>query len=424
MFDYAAADYAERYQGLLRSRGVVDPAEVERWESVWGADDEPPAYAEVAAALASGLPSGGLLFYLYSRQQLGERAPAVLHVWLLTGSGAGPFYESRLVHADTLAAAIRTLRQAMGVEALFEQRAPRYRGVEAASADAARPALGPALLRATDLLLPPSVREGLRGLDRLAVLPAGEIATVPFAALEPFGDGRALIDAMTVSTAPSLGGLVGALRARGAVRAGAATPVVFRTPLVVGNPAFGEGQDPSLPPLPGAMAEARAVGRLVGAAPLVGAEATLDSVVARAPLADLLYFATHGAADPDRPLDAGGLYFAGGRAWTAREIQHAGLGAARLAVLSACQTGLGRAHDAGVVGLGRAFSLAGVDDVVVSLWSVDNGATVHLMTEFVRRLLGEDAGDVAAALRHATLDTKALYDGPVYWAPFVHFGVP
>jgi CHAT domain-containing protein len=105
---------------------------------------------------------------------------------------------------------------------------------------------------------------------------------------------------------------------------------------------------------------------------------------------------------------------------TAGEVQRMRLGAS-LAVLSACQSGLGMLHDGGVIGLSRSFQKAGVPRVVMSLWSVDDEATLAMMGRFQHHLM-KDAP--AVALRKAMLETRANFREPRYWAAFMLFGTP
>jgi CHAT domain-containing protein len=97
-----------------------------------------------------------------------------------------------------------------------------------------------------------------------------------------------------------------------------------------------------------------------------------------------------------------------------------------LVVLSACQTGRGRLLSGeGVVGLTRAFLYAGARSVVVSLWSVSDISTGHLMKSFYQRLAGNFGN--AAALRLAKLQMlqgPAETRHPYYWAPFIVVGKP
>src|SRR5262249_33504838 len=59
----------------------------------------------------------------------------------------------------------------------------------------------------------------------------------------------------------------------------------------------------------------------------------------------------------------------------------------RLCVLSACETGLGELTAAeGVVGLERAFHVAGCPNVIGSLWKIDDAATAALMAQFYHEL--------------------------------------
>ncbi len=89
---------------------------------------------------------------------------------------------------------------------------------------------------------------------------------------------------------------------------------------------------------------------------------------------------------------------------TATEVAVLDLARIKLVVLSACETGLGRvAGGEGVLGLQRAFQLAGAPSVVASMWKVDDAATRALVTRFYT-LLWNSGLPVAEALRQAQLE--------------------
>ena len=80
-----------------------------------------------------------------------------------------------------------------------------------------------------------------------------------------------------------------------------------------------------------------------------------------------------------------------------------------LAVLSACESGLGEAGSGeGVFGLQRAFHMAGAHNVIASLWKVNDEAAAALMTLFYDKLWRENKSPLAA-LREAQL---TLYHDP------------
>jgi CHAT domain-containing protein/tetratricopeptide (TPR) repeat protein len=101
---------------------------------------------------------------------------------------------------------------------------------------------------------------------------------------------------------------------------------------------------------------------------------------------------------------------------TAESIVGLDLSGLELAVLSACETGLGEvAGGEGVFGLQRAFHLAGARDVVASLWKVDDEATAALMGLFYRGLW-EDKLSPREALRRAQLEIYRHPDLVLGWS--------
>src|SRR5439155_24338046 len=75
----------------------------------------------------------------------------------------------------------------------------------------------------------------------------------------------------------------------------------------------------------------------------------------------------------------------------------------RLCVLSACETGLGELTEGeGVVGLQRAFHVAGCPNVIGSLWKVNDAATAGLVAKFYHELRANKKPPIEA-LREAQL---------------------
>jgi CHAT domain-containing protein len=109
---------------------------------------------------------------------------------------------------------------------------------------------------------------------------------------------------------------------------------------------------------------------------------------------------------------------------TAEEISSLDLSSTRMVVLSACDTGVGEARAGqGVMGLRRAFAHAGARNLVMTLWPVQDDATVSLMVAFYERYL--EKGDAIGALSHLqrTSITQAREAGevpdPRVWGPFL-----
>ncbi|MBZ5604438.1 MAG: CHAT domain-containing protein [Acidobacteriia bacterium] len=113
---------------------------------------------------------------------------------------------------------------------------------------------------------------------------------------------------------------------------------------------------------------------------------------------------------------------------TAEEIASLDLHSVEWAVLSACETGVGKMlAGEGVFGLRRAFQVAGTHTVITSLWPVSDDATEQWMSALYRKRLVNRL-NTPESVRAASLETlgrrreKGLSTHPFYWAGFIAVG--
>jgi CHAT domain-containing protein len=93
-----------------------------------------------------------------------------------------------------------------------------------------------------------------------------------------------------------------------------------------------------------------------------------------------------------------------------------------LVVLSACDTGRGKLHHGeGVLGLRRAFTIAGARTIITSLWQVPDQQTHELMVSFYEGVVSGKT--YADALRQAKLKVRRQHAQPLFWSAFVCYGL-
>jgi CHAT domain-containing protein/tetratricopeptide (TPR) repeat protein len=305
------------------------------------------------------------------------------------------------------------------------------------------------------------------GTARVILVPDGALSAIPWAALPGDRPGTVLLEQYALATVPHAPFLLdrltappttadnrGLLLAVGGVAYDQASKPAdeekAQMDLLAMRLAETErGRGDGWKDLPGTRMELDAVARLAGARRLVrlqGAEAGTAQLLRSLPRARWAHIATHGFfADPSvpsvlrpdpnlfnsighervgaglrNPLVLSGLVLAGANRpsaevnadgsarddlgiLTAEAIAGLPLAGLELAVLSACETGLGLVGGGeGVFGLQRAFHLAGAHNVVASLWRVDDQATAALMAVFYDQLWRENKPPIAA-LRTAQL---------------------
>ena len=117
-----------------------------------------------------------------------------------------------------------------------------------------------------------------------------------------------------------------------------------------------------------------------------------------------------------KPLPKGVL----GGILSANDIARLDLSNTDMVVLSACQTGQGKATSEGLYGLQRAFKKAGVGTIVMSLWSVSDKTTSEFMTTFYERLADtHNAWNKRKAFEEAKEIIRKKHPDPFHWAAFV-----
>lgn len=307
----------------------------------------------------------------------------------------------------------------------------------------------------------------------LILAPDGDLSRLPFEVL-PQDNVHRLIDDYEISYV-SVG--------RDVLRFGSKSAHEPAAPLVMADPDFDLGAAQARPPasgtlgrvsrdlkpgalrfnrLPGTRIEGENVSGMLGVKPLLEGNA-LEGALKACPSPSILHIATHGFFLPDQkhnqddvfaslgagsgpgfaqgmenPLLRTGLALAGANnglsntlpaeaedgLLNAVDVMGMDLLDTQLAVLSACGTGLGAIQvGEGVLGLRRAFVVAGAKTLVMSLWKVPDQQTQELMQDFYRRLLEKGQGR-AAALREAQLAMEAKYPDPFYWGAFICQGDP
>lgn len=95
---------------------------------------------------------------------------------------------------------------------------------------------------------------------------------------------------------------------------------------------------------------------------------------------------------------------------------------AKLVVLSCCHSGRGDIKAEGVVGIARAFLGAGARSVLISLWAIDNKATLEFTRYFYRHLMDGNCASKSVNQAMKCLRESDDFNQVRYWAPFVLIG--
>ena len=267
-----------------------------------------------------------------------------------------------------------------------------------------------ALCTLYDTIIDP-IRDLFSGSE-LVFIPEGPLCLAPFAAfMSP--DSKYLCESFSIRVAPSLTSL----------KMIAQCPVDYHHKsgvLLVGDPRV---QDvTNLEPLPCAREEVNMIGEMVGSTPLVGRQATKDEVLRRLGSVALVHIAAHGniktgeiALAPNSTCSEADFIL------TMKDVKQVQL-RARLVVLSCCHSARGEIKAEGVVGIARAFLGAGARSVLVSLWAIDDKATLEFMKNFYQHLVAGKSASEALNRAMNCMRESTEFSDVTHWAPFVLIG--
>jgi CHAT domain-containing protein len=256
------------------------------------------------------------------------------------------------------------------------------------------------------------MQASIRGKD-LLIIPHGNLHYLPFAALH---DGeRYLAQGRAIRYLPSAT-LLGLMARNNAPQKDPVNRL-----LILGNPDLG---DAALD-LPSAQAEAQDLQSMFNrnSELFVRRAATESLIKERAQDFSHIHVASHGEFSADSPLLS--------RLKLAKDERNDGMLSvseiyglrlnANLVMLSACETGLGSVSNGDdVVGLTRGFLYAGAQNVVGSLWEVDDDATAELAKLLYAGM--KNGQSIAKALSQAQDQLIKKKPHPFFWAAFINTG--
>ncbi|XP_074633033.1 uncharacterized protein LOC141891899 isoform X1 [Acropora palmata] len=270
-----------------------------------------------------------------------------------------------------------------------------------------------------DIIISP-IEDTLDG-NEVIFIPEGPLCLAPFAAFMN-SDSKYLSEFFRLRVIPSLTSLK--------LIADCPTDYHLKTgALLVGDPWVQEVdyQGIKLEQLPCAVEEVQMIGKVLNTVPLTGQQATKDEVLKRLSSVALVHIAAHGKMSTGEialapnigrkskvPLDEDFIL-------TMTDVLNVRM-RAQLVVLSCCHSARGNIKAEGVVGIARAFLGAGARSVLVSLWAIDDKATLEFMKIFYQRLVSGKSASESLKETMNCMRQSGQFNEVKNWAPFVLIG--
>jgi len=289
------------------------------------------------------------------------------------------------------------------------------------------------------------VSDNIKKINRLIIIPHGQLHYFPFESLVfPRGklEGKFIVEKYSISYAPSASSLFNILnREKGIIPEkhflGFADPyykiMQDKTDVILDDTisrGYYKDNKDKFPSLKYSREEVKKISRLFKGKiyeNYFGKKATEEKIKSlRLEDFRIIHFATHGFLDQNVPARSSIVFTLDEDPqedgfFQVREIYETKLNA-DMVVLSACNTGKGKlVRGEGILGLYRAFLIAGARSVVMSLWSINDKVTSIFMKHFYKLMLkGRTKVDALRLTKIKMIRSK--FNHPSYWAPFILTG--
>ena len=259
--------------------------------------------------------------------------------------------------------------------------------------------------------------------SELVIVPDGPLWLAPYAAFKD-SDSKYLCESFRIRLIPSLTRL----------KMIADCPEGYHCTtgaLLVGEPWVAEVTDSRgtklLEQLEFAKQEVEMIGEILNLPPLTGVGATKAEVLRRLASVALVHIAAHCrmengeiALTPD-PERTTAIVTKDDYVLTMADVLSVQL-RAKMVVLSRCHSGRGAVNNEGVFGIANAFMDAGARSILISLWAIDDEATLEFMRNFYHHLVEGKSASESLHLAMKSLRESDKYSDVKNWAPFVLIG--
>ncbi len=253
----------------------------------------------------------------------------------------------------------------------------------------------------------------LDGAARVIVIPDGPLHEINLETLiVPGPRPHFWLEDVTLEIAPSLASLRREVQPKFSPRL-----------LLVGDPS---SADSAFPPLPQLAREAATVSRHFSRSALRTGEAARPGAYREAGPSGFthIHFAAHAVPNKDSPLNSAIILSRDGDRYKlyAKDILEVPIHA-RLVTLSACHAAGAKAYSGeGLMGFSWAFLRAGAQNVIASLWQVDDQAAAALMGRlYAEMALGRSPAEALRAAKLDLLRSSDRHKAPYYWGAFELF---